>query len=120
VREYGGKIEEKLVTVQINDMPALALTPDLYHPVVDISLTDTDKLKRKIKFRFLPWLTLLHILIVSPNAVLSCFFAISSTWPRRKSQKYILFPFFFDEDCSSLFVRGHTIFFTLRELCWKF
>ena len=38
VREYGGNTEDRLVTVQIHDMPALALTyshvltPDLYRP----------------------------------------------------------------------------------------
>jgi hypothetical protein len=39
VREYGGNTEEKLVAVQIHDMPALALTA-LTPELVDISIND--------------------------------------------------------------------------------
>ncbi|KAN0125051.1 Major facilitator superfamily domain containing protein [Russula decolorans] len=51
---------EKLVTVQIQDVPPL--TPGLYRPEVDTSAIDPHKLKRKIDFRLLPWLTLLYLM----------------------------------------------------------
>ena len=51
---------EKLVTVQIQDVSPL--TPGLYRPEVDTSAIDPHKLKRKIDFRLLPWLTLLYLM----------------------------------------------------------
>jgi hypothetical protein len=55
----GSKVEE-LVTVQIQDVPSL--TPSLYRPEVDTSAIDPHRLKRKIDFRLLPWLTLLYLM----------------------------------------------------------
>lgn len=55
----GSKVEE-LVTAQIQDVPPL--TPSLYRPEVDTSAIDPHKLKRKIDFRLLPWLTLLYLM----------------------------------------------------------
>jgi hypothetical protein len=55
----GSKVEE-LVTVQIQDV--LPLTSSLYRPEVDTSAIDPHKLKRKIDFRLLPWLTLLYLM----------------------------------------------------------
>jgi hypothetical protein len=55
----GSKVE-KLVTVQVQDVPSL--TPSLYHPEVDTSVIEPRKLKRKIDFRLLPWLTLLYLM----------------------------------------------------------
>jgi hypothetical protein len=59
VRESGGKDEEP-ITVQLGDVPSL--TPNLYCPQVDTSAIDPHKLKRKIDFRLLPWLTLLYLM----------------------------------------------------------
>jgi len=55
----GSKVED-VVTVQIQDVPPL--TPSLYRPEVDTSAIDPHKLKRKIDFRLLPWLTLLYLM----------------------------------------------------------
>lgn len=55
----GSKVEN-LVTVQIQDVPSLP--PSLYRPEVDTSAIDPHKLKRKIDFRLLPWLTLLYLM----------------------------------------------------------
>jgi hypothetical protein len=51
---------EKLITVKIQDVSLL--TPSLYRPEVDTSAIDPHKLKRKIDFRLLPWLTLLYLM----------------------------------------------------------
>jgi len=51
---------EELATVQIQDVPPLASS--LYRPEVDTSAIDRHKLKRKIDFRLLPWLTLLYLM----------------------------------------------------------
>jgi len=55
----GSKVEE-LVAVQIQDVTPF--TPGLYRPEVDTSTIDPHKLKRKIDFRLLPWLTLLYLM----------------------------------------------------------
>ena len=55
----GGKVEE-LVAVQVQGVPPL--TPGLYRPEVDTSTIDPHKLKRKIDFRLLPWLTVLYLM----------------------------------------------------------
>jgi hypothetical protein len=55
----GSKVEE-LVTVQIQDVPLP--TPSLYRPEVDTSAINPHKLKLKIDFRLLPWLTLLYLM----------------------------------------------------------
>jgi len=47
VREYGGNVEAKLVTVHIHVMLALALTPNRDRPEVDISNTGPDKQYRE-------------------------------------------------------------------------
>ncbi len=52
----GDKVEE-IVTVQIQDAPPLTPSPE-----VDTSAIDPHKLKRKIDFRLLPWLTLLYLM----------------------------------------------------------
>lgn len=59
VRESGVK-DEGLITVQVEDVPSL--TPSLCRPEVDTSAIDPVKLKRKIDFRLLPWLTLLYLM----------------------------------------------------------
>ena len=59
VRESGFK-DEGLITVQVEDVPSL--TPSLCRPEVDASAIDPVKLKRKIDFRLLPWLTLLYLM----------------------------------------------------------
>ena len=51
---------EKFVTVKIQDVSPP--TPSLYRPEVDTSAIDPHKLKRKIDFRLLPWLTLLYLM----------------------------------------------------------
>jgi len=48
------------VTVQVQDV--LPLSPSLYRPEIDTSSIDPHKLKRKIDFRLLPWLTLLYLM----------------------------------------------------------
>lgn len=53
------KVEE-LATVQIQGVPSL--TPSLDRLEFDTSAIDPHKLKRKINFRVLPWLTLLYLL----------------------------------------------------------
>ena len=53
------KVEE-LLTVQTPNVPPL--TPSPHRPEVDTSTIDPHKLKRKIDFRLLPWLTLLFFL----------------------------------------------------------
>ena len=59
----GSKVEEpELVAVQNQTVPPL--TPSLYRPEVDTSAIDPRKLKRKIDFRLLPWLTLLYLMSV--------------------------------------------------------
>ncbi|KAF8481298.1 MFS general substrate transporter [Russula ochroleuca] len=63
VRESGVKDQVKdegPITVQVEDVPSL--TPSLYRPDVDTSAVDPVKLKRKIDFRLLPWLTLLYLM----------------------------------------------------------
>jgi hypothetical protein len=61
VPESGGNVEEKPITVQFKDVPPLTLS-SFYHPEVDISAIDPHKLKRKIDFRVLPWLSLLYLM----------------------------------------------------------
>ncbi|SRR6266478_2193617 len=56
----GNKVEHPIITVQIQDVPQL--TPSLYRPEVDTSAIDPRKLKRKVDFRLLPWLTLLYLM----------------------------------------------------------
>ena len=60
----GGKLEKRqepvLGTVQLQESPLH--TPDLYCPEVDTSAIDPHKLKRKMDFRLLPWLTLLYLM----------------------------------------------------------
>lgn len=59
VRDSGAK-DEGLITVLVEDVPSL--TPSLDRPEVDTSSIDPVKLKRKIDFRLLPWLTLLYLM----------------------------------------------------------
>jgi MFS family permease len=60
VRKSGGKDEEP-ITVQLKEAVP-SLTPNLYRPQVDTSAIDPYKLKRKIDFRLVPWLTLLYLM----------------------------------------------------------
>ena len=54
------KVEELVTAAQTQNVPSL--TPSLYRPEVDTSAIDPRKLKRKIDFRLLPWLTLLYLM----------------------------------------------------------
>ena len=57
----GSKLKvEELVTVQTQNV--LPLSSGLHRPEVDTSAIDPNKLKRKIDFRLLPWLTLLYLM----------------------------------------------------------
>lgn len=51
---------EDCVQMQHQDVPSLP--PDLYRPEVDTSAVDPRKLKRKIDFQLLPWLSLLYLM----------------------------------------------------------
>ena len=61
----GGKLDESVSgslagKVQLQEVPLHKA--DLYCPQVDISAIDPHKLKRKIDFRLVPWLTLLYLM----------------------------------------------------------
>ena len=62
VTSSGSKVKElvRVVRVQNQDVPPLAPSP--YRSEVDTSAIDPHKLKRKIDFRLLPWLTLLYLM----------------------------------------------------------
>jgi hypothetical protein len=56
----GSKVEEPVKVQQIQNVPSLM--PSLCRLEVDTSAIDPNRLKRKIDFRLLPWLTLLYLL----------------------------------------------------------
>ena len=63
VRESAAKADvSPIITQREEDGPVPSLASNLHRSQVDTSAIDPYKLKRKIDFRLMPWLTLLYLM----------------------------------------------------------